>query len=133
MSYNFGKNNTGMYITPEECIRNIKLYEPIIKYKIQLKNEWRQKGFYKYIKNKKTHYLVTIQTLFEMILSKYESEKIKEIMIEKDDFQIIYNSETTKTSNYLVGYTDNDEYFVTNFNQLPGNIEYCYKNIVNVK
>ena len=134
MSYKFGKENkTGMFISPEECIRNIKLYQPIIKYKTQLKNEWRQKGFYKVVMNSKTHYLVPMETLFEIMYNTYGDDNFKEIIVEYDDFQIIYNSECNKFNNYLVGYTEDNTYSVTNFSKLPANVEYCYKNIINFK
>ena len=134
MNYKFGEEkHSGLFISPEECIRHINLYQPIIEYKIQLKNEWRGKGFYKYVKNGKSYYLVTMRTLFEIVSNTYGDEKLKEIIIENGDFQIIYNSECDKFNNYLVGYEDDNQYYVTNFGNLPENVEYCYKNIMNFK
>jgi len=74
-----------------------------------------------------------MRTLFEIVSNTYGDEKLKEIIIENGDFQIIYNSECDKFNNYLVGYEDDNQYYVTNFSNLPENVEYCYKNIMNFK
>ena len=75
--YKTQENEEGVFISPKDCIHMIDCFQPIIKYNIQLIHQIRHKGFYKYVSNEKTYYLVGFEIFNEE--KKYFTTKVRKL------------------------------------------------------
>jgi len=112
----------------------IDCFQPIIKYNIQLIHQIRHKGFYKYVSNEKTYYLVPMDFLLDITKNHYKKD-ITEITINNKqlDSNYKYMKGQQYFNDYLVGFeifNEEKKYFTTKFRKLPQYTNYCYKNIV---
>ena len=137
MSYyrtNFN-DEEGQFINIDDCINTILRYQPFIQYNYQRQHQIRVKGFYKIINENKTYYLVTLDTLFEMIYSGHNRSTLKEIKVfgKNQNVHYVYNKNQNIRNDWLVGFEETTvgvkSYHTMSFSEIPENILYCYRNI----
>ena len=128
-------DDEGVFINMDDCINTILRFQPIIQYNYQRQHEIRRKGFYKIVNENKTYYLVTLDTLFEMILGDHNKPTLKEIKVFGINLNTyyVYNKKKNIQNDWLVGYEETNDglkdYHTMSFRDIPENVLYCYRNI----
>lgn len=125
----------GISLPNSECMNLVEVYRPIdINFNIQSQQDRRKKGFYRICDENVTTTLITMDLLFDMVSNQYNRDTLSEIKINWNSNEIIFNKRQNVYNDYLVGYrlsnSGDKEYFVTNFNLLPENTQFCYRNVI---
>tara|TARA_Y200000002_G_C22623927_1_gene639421 strand:+ start:53 stop:472 length:420 start_codon:yes stop_codon:yes gene_type:complete len=128
-------DDEGINLTTEQCMNIVDVFRPIDSdFVIQLVQDRRKKGFYRYSDENSTTTLVTLDLLFKIISLEHNKDTLKEIKIIYNQNEIKFNCRRNVYNDYLVGFRySNDgmkDFFVTKFNLLPHNITFCYRNII---
>ena len=125
----------GLFINMDDCINTILRYQSFIQYNYQRQHQIRGKGFYKIVNENKTYYLVTLDTLFEMIYSEHNRPTLKEIKVfgKNPNVHYVYNKNQNIRNDWLVGFEETTvgvkSYHTMSFSEIPENVLYCYRNI----
>lgn len=128
-------DDEGLFINTDDCINTILRFQPIIQYNYQRPHQIRGKGFYKIVSENKTYYLVTLDTLFEMIYGEHNRSTLKEIKVsgKNPNVHYVFNKKQTFQNDWLVGFEETTDglksYHTMSFREIPENVLYCYRNI----